>query len=81
MTVKDGSAEGAECTLRTSIPQGLFRPFRARASFVIQSQGRCPPAYFISRLQRESEMKLSKDKRSFIYNDFLTLSGIPPEVV
>jgi predicted helicase len=25
-------------------------------------------------------MKLSKDKRSFIYNDFLTLSGIPPEV-
>ena len=25
-------------------------------------------------------MKLSKDKRSHIYNDFLTLSGIPPEV-
>ncbi len=25
-------------------------------------------------------MKLSKDKRSIIYNDFLTLSGIPPEV-
>ena len=25
-------------------------------------------------------MKLSKDKRSLIYNDFLTLSGIPPEV-
>jgi hypothetical protein len=24
-------------------------------------------------------MKLSKDKRSLIYNDFLTLSGIPPE--
>jgi len=25
-------------------------------------------------------MKLSKDKLSLIYNDFLTLSGIPPEV-
>ena len=25
-------------------------------------------------------MKLSKDKRSLIYNDFLTLRGIPPEV-
>jgi predicted helicase len=25
-------------------------------------------------------MNLSKDKRSLIYNDFLTLSGIPPEV-
>ena len=25
-------------------------------------------------------MKLSKDRRSLIYNDFLTLSGIPPEV-
>ena len=25
-------------------------------------------------------MKLSKDKRSLIYNDFLTLSGIPSEV-
>src|SRR5947207_13814726 len=25
-------------------------------------------------------MKLSKDKRTLVYNDFLTLSGIPPEV-
>src|SRR5436305_14113427 len=25
-------------------------------------------------------MKLSKDKRSIIYNDFLMLAGIPPEV-
>lgn len=25
-------------------------------------------------------MKLRKDKRSLTYNDFLTLSGIPPEV-
>src|SRR5437762_844660 len=25
-------------------------------------------------------MKLTKDKRSLIYNDFLTLSAIPPEV-
>jgi predicted helicase len=29
---------------------------------------------------RVEKMKLSKDKRSIIYNDFLTLSGIPPEV-
>jgi predicted helicase len=29
---------------------------------------------------RVEKMKLSKDKRSLIYNDFLTLSGIPPEV-
>lgn len=30
---------------------------------------------------RVEKMKLSKDKRSLIYNDFLTLSGIPPEVL
>ena len=29
---------------------------------------------------RVERMKLSKDKRSLIYNVFLTLSGIPPEV-
>ena len=29
---------------------------------------------------RVEKMKLSKDKRSLIYSDFLTLSGIPPEV-
>lgn len=29
---------------------------------------------------RVEKMKLSKDKRSLIYNDFLTLSGIPSEV-
>jgi hypothetical protein len=29
---------------------------------------------------RVEKMKLSKDKRSLIYNDFLTLSGIPPGV-
>ena len=28
---------------------------------------------------RVSKMKLSKDKTSLIYNQFLTLSGIPPE--
>ena len=28
---------------------------------------------------RVEKMRLSKDKRSLIYNDFLTLSGIPPE--
>ncbi|CAN5721929.1 hypothetical protein BH10CHL1_BH10CHL1_00860 [soil metagenome] len=29
---------------------------------------------------RVERMKLSKDKRSLIYNDFLTLDGIPPQV-
>ena len=29
---------------------------------------------------RVEKMKLSKDKTSFIYNNFLTLSGIPPKV-
>jgi predicted helicase len=29
---------------------------------------------------RVEKMELSKDKRSLIYNDFLTLGGIPPEV-
>ena len=29
---------------------------------------------------RVESMKLSKDKASLFYNDFLTLSGIPPEV-
>ena len=29
---------------------------------------------------RVKELVVSKDKRSIIYNDFLTLSGIPPEV-
>lgn len=33
-----------------------------------------------SAFSGEDETKLSKDKRSLIYNDFLTLSGIPPEV-
>ena len=29
---------------------------------------------------RVEAMKLTKDKSAIIYNDFLTLSGIPPEV-
>jgi predicted helicase len=29
---------------------------------------------------RVERMKLSKDRRALVYNDFLTLSGIPPEV-
>ena len=28
---------------------------------------------------RVEKMKLSKDKRSIIYNEFLTIDGIPPE--
>ncbi len=46
------------------------------------------PEYPLERIEAPGEaldwrverMKLSKDKRSLIYNDFLTLSGIPPEV-
>jgi predicted helicase len=46
------------------------------------------PEYPLERIEapgkpldwRVDRMKLSKDKRSLIYNDFLTLSGIPPEV-
>ncbi|MDX6694804.1 MAG: hypothetical protein QOF02_2407 [Blastocatellia bacterium] len=44
------------------------------------------PEYPLERIEqpgrvldwRVSKMKLSKDKRSLIYNDFLTLGGIPP---
>jgi predicted helicase len=47
------------------------------------------PEYPLERIEtpgkpldwRVEKMKLSKDKRSLIYNDFLTLSGIPPEVL
>lgn len=46
------------------------------------------PEYSLERIEapgspldwRVERMKLSKDKGSLIYNDFLTLSGIPPEV-
>jgi predicted helicase len=46
------------------------------------------PEYPLERIEkagaqldwRVERMKLSKDKRSLIYNDFLTLAGIPPEV-
>ena len=46
------------------------------------------PEYPLERIEtpgvpldwRVEKMKLSKDKRSLIYNDFLTLGGIPPEV-
>jgi len=46
------------------------------------------PEYQLEKLEapdnpldwRVERMKLSKDKRSLIYNDFLTLGGIPPEV-
>jgi predicted helicase len=47
------------------------------------------PEYPLERIEtpgkpldwRVEKMKLSKDKRSLIYNDFLTLSGIPPEAL
>lgn len=46
------------------------------------------PEYPLERIEtpgapldwRVEKMKLSKDKRSLVYNEFLTLSGIPPEV-
>lgn len=46
------------------------------------------PEYPLTRLEnpderldwRVTKMKLSKDKSSLVYNDFLTLAGIPPEV-
>ncbi len=46
------------------------------------------PEYSLERIEapgkpldwRVERMKLTKDKRSLIYNDFLTLGGIPPEV-
>ncbi len=46
------------------------------------------PEYSLERIETPGKpldwsverMKLSKDKRSLIYNDFLTLSGIPPDV-
>jgi predicted helicase len=46
------------------------------------------PEYQLERVEapgfaldwRVERMKLSKEKRSLIYNDFLTLSGIPSEV-
>lgn len=45
------------------------------------------PEYPLERIEnpehaldwRVQKMKLGKDKRTLIYNDFLTLSGIPPE--
>ncbi len=45
------------------------------------------PAYKLTKTEKPGEkldyrvtkMKLSKDKASLIYNQFLTLSGIPPE--
>jgi len=46
------------------------------------------PEYPLQRLEsqdvplnwRVEKMKLSKDKMQLVYNDFLTLGGIPPEV-
>jgi len=44
------------------------------------------PEYALDRIEtgklnwRVEKMKLSKDKTQLYYNDFLTLSGIPPEV-
>lgn len=42
-----------------------------------KTQSKGPARSLIGAFER---MKLSKGKRSLIYNDFLTLSGIPPEV-
>jgi predicted helicase len=80
--------------LKRELPRIPFAPdFRAFANIGKQlaeihvnyeQQPECP----LERIEkpgaqldwRVERMKLSKDKRSLIYNDFLTLSGIPPEV-
>lgn len=46
------------------------------------------PEYPLERIEshdaaldwRVERMRLSKDRRQLVYNDFLTLSGVPPEV-
>lgn len=80
--------------LKRELPRVPFAPdFRAFAEagarlaelhVNYESQPECP----LERIEapgvplnwRVERMRLSKDKRSLVYNEFLTLSGIPPEV-
>ena len=80
--------------LKRELPRILFAPdFRAFADIgkrlaEIHVNYEQQPEYPLERIEksgaqldwRVEKMKLSKDKRSLIYNDFLTLSGIPSEV-
>jgi predicted helicase len=80
--------------LKRELPRIPFAPnFRAFADIgkrlaEIHVNYEQQPEYPLERIEkpgaqldwRVERMKLSKDKRSLIYNDFLTLSGIPPEV-
>ena len=80
--------------LKRELPRIPFAPdFRAFADIgkqlaEIHVNYEDQPEYPLERIEkpgaqldwRVERMKLSKDKRSLIYNDFLTLSGIPPEV-
>lgn len=80
--------------LKRELPRIPFAPdFRAFADIgkrlaEIHVNYEEQPEYALERIEkpgaqldwRVERMKLSKDKRSLIYNDFLTLSGIPPEV-
>jgi predicted helicase len=80
--------------LKRELPRIPFAPdFRAFADIgkklaEIHVNYEQQPEYGLERIEkpgarldwRVERMKLSKDKRSLIYNDFLTLSGIPPEV-
>jgi predicted helicase len=80
--------------LKRELPRIPFAPdFRAFADIgkrlaEIHVNYEQQPEYPLERIEtpdkpldwRVERMKLSKDKGSLIYNDFLTLSGIPPEV-
>jgi predicted helicase len=80
--------------LKRELPRIPFAPdFRAFADIgkrlaEIHVNYEQQPEYPLERIEkpgaqldwRVERMKLSKDKRSLIYNNFLTLSGIPPEV-
>jgi predicted helicase len=80
--------------LKRELPRIPFAPdFRAFADIgkrlaEIHVNYEQQPEYPLERIEkpgaqldwRVERMKLSKDKHSLIYNDFLTLSGIPPEV-
>jgi predicted helicase len=80
--------------LKRELPRIPFAPdFRAFADIgkrlaEIHVNYEQQPEYPLERIEalgmpldwRVEKMKLSKDKRSLIYNEFLTLSGIPPEV-
>jgi predicted helicase len=80
--------------LKRELPRIPFAPdFRAFADIgkrlaEIHVNYEQQPEYPLERIEkpgaqldwRVERMKLSKDKRSLVYNDFLTLSGIPSEV-